>query len=62
MKYFCNWQEHRQFNGIEASRKAGMKVIGVATTHPAEKLGHTDYVICNFKDMDLHILSGIWNK
>jgi HAD superfamily hydrolase (TIGR01509 family) len=31
--------------GIEAARAGGMKVVGVATTHPAEALGMTDRVV-----------------
>ena len=31
--------------GIQAGRNAGMKVIGVATSHPAEKLKETEFVI-----------------
>lgn len=31
--------------GIEAARRAGMKVIGVATTHPAETLADADRVV-----------------
>jgi beta-phosphoglucomutase-like phosphatase (HAD superfamily) len=30
--------------GLEAARAAGMKVVGVATTHPAETLTDADLV------------------
>ncbi len=35
------------FHGIESAVRAGMKVVGVATTHPAEKLSGT---VRNIKD------------
>lgn len=34
--------------GIEAGRAAGMKVIGMATSHDADELQHTDHVIRDF--------------
>ncbi len=33
------------FAGIEAGKRAGMKVVGVATTHPLEKLGMADAAV-----------------
>ena len=39
------------FHGINAARSAGMKVVGVATTHPAENLKNTDLVIENFIEL-----------
>jgi beta-phosphoglucomutase family hydrolase len=39
--------------GIQAARRAGMKVIGVATTNPQEKLQHTDLVIYDFTEISL---------
>jgi len=39
--------------GIQAARNAGMKVIGVATTNPPEKLQHTDLVIHDFTEISL---------
>lgn len=36
------------FHGIAAARKAGMKVIGVATTHSVEELKNTDLTIVDF--------------
>lgn len=38
--------------GIESAYRAGMKVIGVATTFPAEKIRNTDYIIKNFTEID----------
>lgn len=38
--------------GIEAGKRAGMKVVAVATTHPIESLGHADVAL-----PDLHGVS-----
>jgi beta-phosphoglucomutase family hydrolase len=35
--------------GIEAGRKAGCKVLAVATTHPVESLGQADAVVKDFR-------------
>lgn len=40
------------FHGIESAGKAGMKVIGVATTHPKEKLKGTIKNISDFNEMN----------
>jgi beta-phosphoglucomutase family hydrolase len=37
--------------GIEAAKRAGMKVIGIATTHKAEEITHTDLVIQDFHEL-----------
>jgi HAD superfamily hydrolase (TIGR01509 family) len=39
-------------SGIESARRAGAKVVGVATTHSAEELRHTDFVIKDFAGLD----------
>lgn len=39
--------------GIEAARRAGMKVVGVASTHPANQLNKPDMVIQNFEQITL---------
>ena len=39
--------------GIEAARRAHMKVVAVATTHPQEELAHSDLVIGSLADMTL---------
>jgi beta-phosphoglucomutase family hydrolase len=39
--------------GIEAAQQAGMKVIGLASTLPIEKLSHTDMAINTFFELDL---------
>jgi len=38
-------------SGVESARKAGAKVVGVATTHTFEELSHTDFVIEDFTDL-----------
>lgn len=37
--------------GIEAARRAGMRCIGVATTHPAEKLGGASLVVSDLSQL-----------
>jgi beta-phosphoglucomutase family hydrolase len=39
--------------GIEAAQRAGMKVVGVATTNPPELLGHADDVVSTLAQVDL---------
>jgi len=38
--------------GIEAGRRAGMRVIGLATTHPRELIANADVVVGSFVEMD----------
>ncbi len=45
-------------NGIEAGKRAGMKVVGVATTHPAKDLKRADLVIKNFLGLNFKKLLG----
>ena len=45
--------------GIEAARAAGMKVVGVATTHPADTLKDTDRVVSRLDELDVEEL-GKW--
>jgi len=47
------------FHGIEAARRAGMKVVGVATTHETGKLLNTDHNIRDFRDIDPDLLDKI---
>lgn len=43
--------------GIEAGRRAGMKVVGVATTLPPDRLVETDLVVKDFTEITvLHII------
>ncbi|HEV7508553.1 MAG TPA: HAD family phosphatase [Thermoanaerobaculia bacterium] len=39
--------------GIEAGRRAGMRVIGLATTHPRELIANADVVVGSFAEMDV---------
>jgi beta-phosphoglucomutase-like phosphatase (HAD superfamily) len=39
--------------GIQAARAAGMKVIGVATTHPADSLRDADRVVHRLDELEL---------
>jgi beta-phosphoglucomutase family hydrolase len=40
--------------GIEAGKAAGMKVVAVATTHPAETLGGADRVVHRLTELNIH--------
>ncbi len=42
--------------GIQAGKNAGMKVVGLATTHQREELEYTDYIIDNFEGLTLEKL------
>jgi beta-phosphoglucomutase family hydrolase len=50
------------FHGIESARRAGMKVVGVATTHPAEKLLGTVKNISDFSEIQAFQISQILNS
>lgn len=39
-------------SGIEAAQKAGCKVVGITTTHTAEELRHTDFVLRDYTGID----------
>ncbi|OGY22830.1 MAG: hypothetical protein A2172_01925 [Candidatus Woykebacteria bacterium RBG_13_40_15] len=39
--------------GVEAAKRAGMKVIGILTTHSKEELNKADLVINNFSELKL---------
>jgi beta-phosphoglucomutase-like phosphatase (HAD superfamily) len=39
--------------GIEAAHRAGMKVIGLATTHPKELIARADWVVGSFAEIDV---------
>lgn len=48
------------FAGLEAGRAAGMTIVGLCTTHEAEKLmAYTDTVIPDFKNFGLADLEGV---
>jgi sugar-phosphatase len=42
--------------GIQAGKSAGMKVIGIASSHPIEELGQADVVVQQLADIRVHIL------
>lgn len=42
--------------GVEAGQRAGMKVIGLTTTHSREELSHTDLVIDDFRGLTMEKL------
>ena len=45
------------FHGLEAGRSAGMKVVGLATTNPKEKIAHlSDIVIEDFTQFDINMM------
>lgn len=46
--------------GIEAGKKAGAKVVGLATTHAAHELGHTDLVINDFTGLSVERLKELF--
>ena len=39
--------------GVESAKRAGMKVIGILTTHSKEELNKADLVINNFSELGL---------
>lgn len=48
--------------GIEAARRAGCRVIGLATTHPRSELHGTDLVIDHFEGLDLQTLAACFEN
>ena len=48
-------------HGIEAARRAGMKVIALATTHNEDKLKHADLVISDFQGLENKELENLFN-
>jgi beta-phosphoglucomutase-like phosphatase (HAD superfamily) len=49
------------FVGIEAARAGGMKVIGVATTHPKEKLSGTDLAVERLDELSLEQVARLFS-
>lgn len=50
------------FSGIEAGRRAGMKVIGLATTNPKEKIqDEVDRVLSDFTGYEYNEFMGLYN-
>lgn len=48
------------FVGIEAARAGGMKVIGVATTHPKDRLSGTDLVVGRLDELTLERVQALF--
>ena len=46
-------------SGIKAAKAAGMKVVGIATTHSKEELSLADTVVNNFEDVNLNFLNTV---
>ena len=46
-------------NGIIAAKNAGMKVIGITTTHPASELPEVDLMIENFDQLNVPMLKNL---
>jgi beta-phosphoglucomutase-like phosphatase (HAD superfamily) len=46
-------------NGIIAAKKAGMKVIGITTTHSAGELPEVDLLIKNFDRLNVPMLKNL---
>ena len=44
--------------GIAAARAGGMRVIGIATTHPVEELAQADLAVHTMDELDLATLAG----
>jgi beta-phosphoglucomutase family hydrolase len=50
------------FHGIEAARRAGMKVVGVATTHEKKALKKSNLQINDFKGLTIEELNKLWDQ
>jgi 5-amino-6-(5-phospho-D-ribitylamino)uracil phosphatase len=48
--------------GLEAAKRAGMKVVGVATTHPADTLHDADLVVNRLTDVSVADLEKLFKK
>lgn len=44
--------------GVEAARRAGMRVIAVATTHRPEELSGAEFVVAGLGDLDIAVTDG----
>lgn len=47
-------------SGIQAAKSAGMKVVGVATTHDPSELKNVDLVIRNFHELNIEKISAMF--
>jgi beta-phosphoglucomutase len=48
--------------GVEAGLRAGMKVVGITTTHTREELAHTHLVIDDFDELTVDRLAALLNE
>jgi beta-phosphoglucomutase len=48
------------FPGVESALAAGMRVVGVTTTHTPEELGHVHLVIDDFEDVSVERLRSLF--
>jgi beta-phosphoglucomutase len=46
-------------SGVEAAKSSGSKVIGITTTHTTEELSDTDWIIHDFSELTIQILSNL---
>ena len=48
-------------SGIEAGKRAGMKVVALTTTHPEESLQDADLIVPDFTTINLEVLTKLFN-
>jgi len=48
------------YPGVESALAAGMRVVGVTTTHTREELGHVHLVIDDFDKVSVEVLRGLF--
>ncbi len=46
-------------SGIKAAKAAGMKVVGISSTHSQEELSLADRVVNNFEDVNIEFLNNV---
>lgn len=47
-------------SGVSAARNAGMRVVGVLSSHSREELPPCDHYITDYRDIDLELVSGLF--
>jgi beta-phosphoglucomutase len=48
--------------GIQAGKRAGMKVVAITTTHQRNELLEADLIVDSFKELDMQILCNLVNE
>ncbi|WP_162417715.1 HAD family hydrolase [Cyclobacterium roseum] len=48
-------------SGVSAARNAGMRVVGVLSSHSKEELPPCDHYIRDYRDIDLEMVSGLFS-